>query len=147
MATEWLTKGNFGTSGMTENRFVLDTNAVIFLTTRGNTISLSLQHKLNEADLFISAITEIELFAKPALPTDEEKKLRSFISDRITVIDLTYAVKNETIALRRAIKMKLPDCIVAATAIALNAVLLTADSELLRLEWDGYNVNGFDSYF
>jgi len=123
---------------MTENRFVLYTNAVIFLTTKGNAISSGLQDELNKADLFISAITEIELFAKPALPPDEEEKLRAFISDRISVIGLTGAVKNEAITLRRAIKIKLPDCIVAATAIALNAVLLTADRELLRLEWPKY---------
>ena len=127
------------TSGTTESRFVLDTNAVIFLTTRGNAIPSDLLNELNEADLFISAITEIELLAKPELSTDEEGKLRAFISDRIPVIDLTGAVKDEAITLRRTVKMKLPDCIVAATAVAMNAVLLTADKKLLRLKWPGYN--------
>jgi predicted nucleic acid-binding protein len=125
---------------MIESRFVLDTNAVIFLTTRGNTITSGLYNELNEADLFISAITEIELFAKPAMPPDEEEKLRAFISDRISVVDLTSAVKKEAIALRRTVNIKLPDCIVAATAIALSAVLLTADRELLRVKWPGYSV-------
>jgi len=128
---------------MTENSFVLDTNAVIFLTTKGNTIPIDLCNKLNEADLFISAITEIELFAKPAMSLDEEEKLRSFIADRLLVIDLTSDVKNETVALRRAIKLKLPDCIVAATAIVLNARLLTSDDKLLRLEWPGFDVIDF----
>jgi predicted nucleic acid-binding protein len=50
------------------------------------------------------------------------------------------SVKKEAIALRRTTGLKLPDCIVAATAIALNSVLLTADSGLLRLDWPGYNV-------
>jgi hypothetical protein len=123
---------------MIENRFVLDTNAIISLTTKGNIIPDALQKVLNEADLFISAITEIELFAKTELPSDEEEKLRVFLSDRISVIDLTNAVKKETIILRRNTKLKLPDCIVAATTIALNAVLLTADTELLRLNHSGY---------
>jgi len=135
----WLTKGNSVTSGMIESRFVLDTNAVIFLTMMGNTIPSSLQDILNEAYLFISVITEIELLAKPELPSDEEEKLRAFISDRIPVIDLTGAVKSEAIALRRTTKMKLPDCIVAATAIVMNASLLTADRKLLSLKWPGYN--------
>ena len=43
----------------------------------------------------------------------------------------------DTIALRRSVKLKLPDCIVAATAIVLDSVLLTADKELLRLNWSG----------
>ena len=134
----WRTNGNFGTSGMTENRFVLDTNAVIFLTTKGNMIHPDLQDELNEADLFVSVISEIELFAKKELPPDEEENLRALLSDRITVIDLTNDIKKETIALRRNNKLKLPDCIVAATAVVLNAVLLTNDTELLRLAWPGY---------
>ena len=123
---------------MAENCFVLDTNAVIFLTTKGNTLSLDLQKELNEATLFISAITEIELFSKSELPTDEEEKLRGFISERLPVINLTNTVKKETIKLRRITKLKLPDCIVAATAITQNAILLTSDKELLRLDWFGY---------
>jgi len=65
-----------------------------------------------------------------------------FLSD-LLLLTLTSDVKNETIALRRANKLKLPDCIIAATAIVLNAKLLTSDSELLRLEWPGYDVNNF----
>ena len=33
--------------------------------------------------------------------------------------------------------VKLPDCIVAATSIILNAVLLTDDHHLLNLSWPG----------
>ena len=125
---------------MTESRFVLDTNAVIFLTTRGNAIPSSLENELDNADLFISTITEIELFAKPELPPDEEENLRIFLSDKISIIDLTNEIKRETISLRRTGRYKLPDCIVVATAIVLNATLLTADAGLLRLEWPGYIV-------
>jgi predicted nucleic acid-binding protein len=123
---------------MIENRFVFDTNAVIFLTTRGNVIPAGLVNDLDEADLFISVITEIELFAKPELLPDEEKNLSVFLSDRISIIDLTGEIKKEVIALRRSIKYKLPDCIIAATAIVLNATLLTDDLKLLRLEWPGF---------
>jgi predicted nucleic acid-binding protein len=123
---------------MTKSRFVLDTNAVIFLTTKGNVIPSNLEHELDEADLYISCITEIELFAKPELPPDEEKKLCIFLADRISIIDLTGEVKKETIAIRRTARCKLPDCIVAATAISLNAVLLTADVKLLCLQHPGF---------
>ena len=64
---------------MIESRFVLDTNAVILLTTIGNIISSNLYNQLNKADLFISAINEIELFAKPTISHDEEEKLRAFM--------------------------------------------------------------------
>ncbi|MCL2185237.1 MAG: type II toxin-antitoxin system VapC family toxin [Treponema sp.] len=122
---------------MIENRFLLDTNAVIYLTTKGNSISNDIEKQLDEADLFISIISEIELFSKPEIPQDEEENLRSFISERLPVINLSSAIKNETINLRRKIKHKLPDCIVAATAIVLDAVLLTADKKLLNISFPG----------
>jgi len=118
-------------------RFILDTNTIIYLTTEGSPISAELEKQLDEADLFISVITEIELFCKPEMPQDEEEKLRNFISDRITVIDLSSEIKKETINLRKNTKQKLPDCIVAATAISLNAVLLTADKRLLNVSIPG----------
>ena len=95
---------------------------------------------MDDADLCISVITEIELFSKPELSPDEEENLRAFLSDRISIIDLTYDIKKETIALRRTARRKLPDCIVAATAIIMNATLLTADAKLLNLERQGFNV-------
>jgi len=125
---------------MIKSRFVLDTNAVIFLTKRDNAIPPDREKELNDADLFISVITEIELFSKPELPPYEEENLRAFLSDRISIINLTDEIKKETIALRRTARQKLPDCIVAATSIVLNAILLTLDVKLLRLEWQGFNV-------
>ena len=129
---------------MTESGFLLDTNAVIFLTTKGNIIPSGLQEKLNEADLFISVISEIELFSKPSMPTDEEEKLRSFIRERISVMNITNAVKEKTIALRRTTKLKLPDCIIAATSIVLDTVLVTNDLQLVNLSIQGYKVTNIN---
>ena len=133
----WLTKGRSAMNGMTKNRFVLDTNAVIFLAVGDNASTSALKNELNEADLFISGISEMELFSKPTLPADEEENLRAFLSERMIIIDLTNDVKKETIALRRNTRLKLPDCIVAATSIVLKSVLITADRHLLNLSWPG----------
>ena len=57
-----------------------------------------------------------------------------------SVIELTDDVKNNTIMLRRNTKLKLPDSIVAASAVTQNATLLTADVQLLRISWSGLNV-------
>jgi len=123
-----------------EKRFVLDTNAVIFLTDKGNVIPAGLENELNDADLFISVINEIELFSKPSLPLDKEELLRNFLSDRTVIIDLTDDIKQTTITLRRSAKLKLPDCIVAATSIVLDAVLFTNDKDLLNLSHPGFQV-------
>jgi len=125
---------------MPKNNFLLDTNAVIFLTTKGSEIPLDLQSELNKADLFISIITEIELFSKPTLISEEKEKLLSFITDRLSVIDITSVIKDKTIELRRTIKLKLPDCIIVATAIILEAVLITNDTQLLNLSLPDYKV-------
>jgi predicted nucleic acid-binding protein len=129
-------------NGMTENRFVLDTNAVIALVAADNVTASDLENKLKTADLFMSVISEIELFSKPALPSDEEKNLRDFLAERMIIIDLTDDVKKETIELRRNTRLKLPDCIVAATSIILNTTLITADRQLLNLSWPGLRTQG-----
>jgi hypothetical protein len=46
MAMGWLTSEVFGTNGMTKSRFVLDTNAVIFLTIVLNATLLTADVKL-----------------------------------------------------------------------------------------------------
>jgi len=52
---------------MIVSNIVLDTNAVIFLTAKGSVIPSDLEQELNQAKLYISVISEIELFSKPAL--------------------------------------------------------------------------------
>ena len=131
---------------MSNRGYVLDTNTIIFLTARGSVIPQSLQDDLDRADLFTSVVTEVELFGNPVLPADEEEKLRGFLSERITVIEFTDQVKKETIKLRRTTTLKLPDCMIAATVIVLNAVLLTADPELLRLNRPGYKARDINKY-
>jgi predicted nucleic acid-binding protein len=46
-------------------------------------------------------------------------------------------IEEAAIAIRKSSKLKLPDCIIAATAIALDAVLLTSDATLIKLAWPG----------
>jgi predicted nucleic acid-binding protein len=77
------------------------------------------------------------------LSSDEEEKLRSFLSQRITNMDISSAIKEETIALRRTTRRKLPDCIIAATSIILDAILLTNDDHLLSLSWPGLRTQNF----
>jgi predicted nucleic acid-binding protein len=57
------------------------------------------------------------------------------------VLPIDVAIEKNTILLRRANpKIKLPDCIIAATSIVLNATLLTNDNDLKKLVWPGYQV-------
>jgi predicted nucleic acid-binding protein len=55
----------------------------------------------------------------------------------VVVSPLDEKVENLAVEIRRHIKLKLPDCIIAATAIALDAVLLSNDTGLLKIGWSG----------
>lgn len=105
---------------------ILDTNAVIYLQ-KGQ-----LAEPLTEERYGISIITEIELLSFPGLLEKDEKLLKSFFRE-IAVLPLDEDVKRHTVALRKKCRMKIPDAIICATAIAHNAVLLTNDRQLLNI--------------
>lgn len=75
----------------------------------------------------ISLITRIELLAwNPPKPSDMEV-VQDFV-DNSSVIPISEAVIAKTIELRKASKVKLPDCLIAATAIVHNLTLV-ADND------------------
>ena len=51
----------------------------------------------------------------------------------MTVVDLTEEIRELAIDLRRRHALKLPDAIVAATALSLQAQLVTNDTKLLHV--------------
>jgi predicted nucleic acid-binding protein len=63
------------------------------------------------------------------LSSESESEIYDFLAD-VTIIDLSVAIKQETIKLRRQYRFKLPDAIIVATARHLNAELLTNDIKL-----------------
>jgi predicted nucleic acid-binding protein len=78
----------------------------------------------------------MEMLAKPGIAPDEEQKIREFLADMV-VAPLDNSVEKIAVEIRRNTTIKLPDCIVAATAIALDAILLTDDHSLRKLVWPG----------
>lgn len=106
--------------------YLLDTNTIIYL------INDRLSTMLPTGRYGISVISEIELLSFPNLQPDEEKRIRAFlaIADRVAITD---AVLDQTIELRRRHRLKIPDAIIAASAIAENAVLLSNDCKLANI--------------
>ena len=107
--------------GMNGIDYMADTNALIYLLSGDSCMKSYLASYIG-----LSVISEIELLSFPGITSSEEQQIRSFIKD-CTVLFLTENVKNKTIALRRSYKIKLPDAIIAATAIENNLQLITAD--------------------
>ncbi|WP_133511178.1 type II toxin-antitoxin system VapC family toxin [Candidatus Thiosymbion oneisti] len=99
---------------------LLDTNAVIYLQ-KG-----LLLEDLPIGEYAISVITEMELLSFAGLTEDQRTWLRRFIND-LDIIGIDGDVKRRAIRLRLARCLKLPDAIIAATAISRSAVLFSND--------------------
>jgi len=97
---------------------VLDTNIVLYFL--GN----KLAEPLLAGDYYVSVISEIELLSYASITQAEEKSIQEFLSET-HIVGVTESVKNEAVSLRRAFSLKIPDAIVAATAVVLGAELLT----------------------
>ncbi len=107
---------------MSGNRILVDTNILIYLMD-GDT---KLADILDGSQIYISFITELELYAQKTLSVTEKTKIDNVLS-LCSIIDINAGIKSSTIAIRQVQNVKLPDCIIAATAIYLGLPLMTAD--------------------
>jgi len=73
---------------------------------------------------YVSVITRMELLFWQSLKPKDEEVIKEFIFDS-TVFSLEENIITKTILLRRTNKIKLPDAIIAATAIVHNLQLIT----------------------
>lgn len=106
---------------------ILDTNAVIYLQ-KGMLVA-----PLPQGIYGISIITEIELRGFPGLTDPQRGWLMSFL-DSVYILGLNEAIKERAIELRQRYRIKLPDAIIAATAIEEKAMLLTNDRQLHAID-------------
>jgi predicted nucleic acid-binding protein len=138
MAMELNTKGRCAMNGPT--RIVYDTCAATFLLRKDKRM-LAIEPNLVETEKYASVITRMELYAEPNITRAKREDIDRFLAD-VIVIPLSDAVEDVAVEIRREFrpKLKLPDCIVAATAIALGATLLTDDAQLKNFVWPGYSV-------
>jgi len=120
---------------MNGTNVVLDTCAIIKLLDRKYDLNV-LGVNVDESQFFTSVIARMELLSKRNMSNDEKRDIVDFLSD-LTVIPLDEDIELTAVEIRQATSVKLPDCIVAATSIALNATLLTDDDLLLNLSWPG----------
>ena len=121
---------NCKTNGeMNGNSLLVDTNILLYLLGGDQTLVTL----LNEKALYISFITQLELLGYKDLTDDQINKIKELISHCI-IIDINETIKELTIQIRREYGIKLPDCIIAASAIYLNLPLISADKELDRIK-------------
>ena len=112
---------------MNGKRYLLDTNAVIQLLA-GNP---SLRKMVEGSDfLAISVISKLEFLSYPDLTEDEKNAFSELLED-LTVFDLMAsdsALMQEAVAMRIDGGLKLPDAVIAATALVNGCEVITNDA-------------------
>jgi predicted nucleic acid-binding protein len=120
---------------MERSEYLIDSNIIIdyfsgLLPDTGQRLINSIVDKIPS----ISVITKIEVLGFNMAEV-HERLFIDFVNDS-NVIELTDEIVNETIAIRKQHKIKLPDAIIAATAIAGQLILITrnvADFKKLKI--------------
>jgi predicted nucleic acid-binding protein len=107
---------------MNGNKYLLDTNAVLYILDGDETLI----NFLFEKELYLSIISEMELLGYRNITDTEKQTLEDFLKEFI-IINIDEKIKLNTIEVKKSSSMKLPDCIIAATAISLKLPLITSD--------------------
>ena len=88
--------------------------------------------KIGISECAYSAITRIELLGFQEISREEESLIRQKL-ERLTYLPLSRAIEDVTINLRQTRKIKLPDAVIAATALCAGIELLTLDKQFQSL--------------
>ncbi len=115
---------------MTGIKFLLDTNIVIGLLKEYEpAIKLAEEVGVVLEESAVSQITRMELLGHPKITLDDERLIQLFLKEcQVLLIDERIEVR--ATQLRRSGLLKLPDAIVAATAVVNDLRLLTLDKKL-----------------
>lgn len=106
--------------------YLWDTNIVIYYFNKNFPLSGEkfIDNLLTVSKPSISVITEIELLCWKPLSENDLFILKEFISGT-TIYQLDNEVKLKTIEVRKEFKLKLPDAVIAASAIVNDRILIS----------------------
>ena len=107
---------------MNGNLFLVDTNAILYLL-NGN----SCMKQYVNSNFLVSIISEMELLGYSSISQKEIDIIKNFLS-LCKIENILTEIKEKTIELRKSYNIKLPDAIIASTAIINSVPLLSADT-------------------
>ncbi|ARV58780.1 twitching motility protein PilT [Nostocales cyanobacterium HT-58-2] len=117
---------------MNGKRYLLDTNAIVSLLQGSSALVTLLQ---NAEWVGISVISQIEFLAFSELSESDCQLFEQFLK-RVEVINLVASnnlLIEQIIQIRLQYRVKLPDAIIASTALQVGASLVTNDRELTKV--------------
>jgi len=121
---------------MDKLRFMLDTNVII--DTLNNDLDLlAFLETFPDCEIYINPVVAIEVLAKAGMSEDEEAAARALL-DSFKWTEIDKAVCEAAVLIRRAKELRLPDALIAASAITINATVLSNDSHLRDYQRSGY---------
>lgn len=113
---------------MNGNKLFVDTNICIYLLNA----DLVVADLLDGYQIYISFITEIELYAYHHANPSAKAILDSFINS-VNVVNINHSIKQKTIDIRRDYKRKLPDSIIAASALIEDITFISSDKGFQKI--------------
>ena len=113
--------------------FILDATIAIDLL-NGLPSASPIKATLKKAKVYVSIVTRIEILSFPNITPEIERRIKNFFKS-VKVVPLNRKVERNTLLLRRSKKLKIPDSIIAATALSLQATIISRDDHFIRLNW------------
>jgi predicted nucleic acid-binding protein len=121
---------------MGTKRFMLDTNIIIGVLNNSLNLRVFLE-TFPDSEIYINPIVFVEVLAKADMNKTAEAAARSMLAF-FHLAEINIEIAEIAIGIRRVKKLLLPDALIAASAIALNAIVLSNDSHLRDFIYPGY---------
>ena len=107
--------------------YLMDTNTVIdFLNKK---LPVSSKNIILNAEPIISVITHIELFSSSKTSAEEISQLHAFVNEATIYDHIDSHIVEQAINIRKKNRLKTPDAIIAATAIAYDLTLISRNTK------------------
>jgi len=113
---------------MKNERIVIDTNILLYILDGDKQPNAILQGR----DVVASAMVRMEALVYHGKDTIHLEQVQKFL-DRCELEEIHRSIQDLTVVLRKTYKLKIPDAIIAATAIHRGIPLITADKTFARL--------------
>ena len=111
-------------------KFLLDTNIIIGMYQKTLDVKVLLKdRRVIIEECAYSAITRMELLGFPGINDFEQDAIKSLLNKMVR-LPITEDIESATIIFKQCHKAKLPDAIIAGTAITHKLELLTLDKDL-----------------
>lgn len=111
-------------------KYLLDTNYILgIMKATPDVLTDALLRDIRSSQCAYSAITRMELLGFPGIQEKEDLLIRRKL-ENFTYLSITQDIEEKAISLRQTRKIKLPDAIIAATALCHGLALLSFDKKL-----------------